>query len=271
MSAIGMPGHLLALFAPRPAPEYVSVPKKRKRASYSGLADLIEQFESDEPPRVPPFETPKERKKRRKIEKNQAHESALKTQIEAYDPHRDPEGVKTQDPSKTLFVGRLSYEANEKKLLSLFEVFGPVHDIRVVADQNGRPRGYAFVEFERSEDMRLAFREADGKRIEGRRIVLDVERGRTDPQWLPRRLGGGRGPQREGKRKDSVQQVSQLGRQNPPVGFRDRERIPRERQSGDRFRCERNSNYRSTSEVHPSDRSREFRPREGSRDWRGKR
>ena len=34
---------------------------------------------------------------------------------------------------------------------------------------------------------------------EGRRVMVDVERGRTVEGWLPRRLGGGRGPGRQGQ------------------------------------------------------------------------
>jgi len=34
-----------------------------------------------------------------------------------------------------------------------------------------------------------AYKHADGKKIDGRRVVVDVERGRTVKGWLPRRLG----------------------------------------------------------------------------------
>ena len=34
-----------------------------------------------------------------------------------------------------------------------------------------------------------AYKHADGKKIDGRRIVVDVERGRTVKSWRPRRLG----------------------------------------------------------------------------------
>ena len=47
----------------------------------------------------------------------------------------------------------------------------------------GKPRGYAFIEFEHKNDMKTAYKMADGKKIEGRRVVVDVERGRTVPNW----------------------------------------------------------------------------------------
>ena len=61
--------------------------------------------------------------------------------------------------------------------------------IRVVKDPEGKPRGYAFIEFEREKDMKAAYKDADGLKIMGRRIVVDVERGRTVKGWKPKRLG----------------------------------------------------------------------------------
>ena len=34
-----------------------------------------------------------------------------------------------------------------------------------------------------------AYKYADGKKIDGKRVVVDVERGRTVKSWRPRRLG----------------------------------------------------------------------------------
>ncbi len=67
------------------------------------------------------------------------------------------------------------------------------------------------MEFEREKDMRgndlfltllicaVAYKEADGKKIDNRRVVVDYERGRISKSWRPRRLGGGRGFTRAGK------------------------------------------------------------------------
>lgn len=34
-----------------------------------------------------------------------------------------------------------------------------------------------------------AYKHADGKKIDGKRVLVDVERARTVKGWLPRRLG----------------------------------------------------------------------------------
>ena len=52
----------------------------------------------------------------------------------------------------------------------------------------GKPRGYAFIEFEHKNDMKTAYKMGDGKKIEGRRVLVDVERGRTVPNWYAQHL-----------------------------------------------------------------------------------
>ncbi len=41
--------------------------------------------------------------------------------------------------------------------------------------------------------LKVAYAEADGLKIDGKRILVDVERGRTVKNWRPRRLAGGLG------------------------------------------------------------------------------
>ncbi len=106
-----------------------------------------------------------------------------------------------RDPYKTLFVARMSHETTEKKLRREFEAYGPIKSVRVVSGQDGEPRGYAFIEFEREADLKTAYKRADGKKIDGRRILVDVERSRTVKGFKPRRLGGGIGDSRQGADK----------------------------------------------------------------------
>lgn len=58
-----------------------------------------------------------------------------------------------------------------------------------------KSRGYAFIEYEHTSHMKDAYKNADGTKIEGRRVLVDVERGRTMEGWRPARLGGGLGAQ----------------------------------------------------------------------------
>lgn len=63
---------------------------------------------------------------------------------------------------------------------------------------SGKFKGYAFIEYEKEADMKSAYHDADAKKINGRRVLVDVERGRTVESWRPRRLGGGLGRTRVG-------------------------------------------------------------------------
>lgn len=123
--------------------------------------------------------------------------------VDSYRPKEDPNA--TSDPYRTLFVGRIAYDVDEAQIKREFEYYGRVSSVVLVRDRDGKSRGYAFVEFEREGDMRAAYREMDGRRIEDRRVIVDVERGRTSRDWLPRRLGGGIGRTRAGGKRDNVE------------------------------------------------------------------
>lgn len=82
----------------------------------------------------------------------------------------------------------------EKDLLREFELYGPIDRLRLVVDpETGLSRGYAFIVYERERDMKAAYKDADGLKMKGKRLLIDVERGRTVKGWKPRRLGGGLG------------------------------------------------------------------------------
>jgi U1 small nuclear ribonucleoprotein len=60
-------------------------------------------------------------------------------------------------------------------------------------------KGYAFVEFDRESGLKLAYKEAASLKLDGRRLIVDVERGRTVKGWKPKKLGGGLGKIRSGQ------------------------------------------------------------------------
>lgn len=101
-----------------------------------------------------------------------------------------PSVEKTKEPYSTVFVWNLSLTTVELRLQDAFEQFGPVRAVAIPKDRDGVPRGYAFVEFEEERDANVAVRQGDGMRVDGRRIKVDVERGRTVKGWLPNRLDG---------------------------------------------------------------------------------
>lgn len=163
---------------------------------------------------VAKFETPakqveggEERKERKVVEKTfetPAHRrfrgrkaalEVVKTRVEKarkeWDPVVERDGVrKTGDAFRTLFVANLPRTVLECRLRDEFELFGPVTDVIMPCDGDGVPRGYAFIEFERERDLKVAYKDANGRKLDGRRMLVDVERGRTVKAFLPNRLDG---------------------------------------------------------------------------------
>ena len=136
-----------------------------------------------------PFETPAQRRRRVRNEALRKVSEIVKKQREEWDPKSD-DSAKTKNAYSTLFVANLPFTMVEKSLRDVFEVYGPVATVVMPSDREGVLRGYAFVEFERERDMKIAWREANGMRVGTRRILVDVERGRTVDGWLPNRLDG---------------------------------------------------------------------------------
>ncbi|XP_049522209.1 U1 small nuclear ribonucleoprotein 70 kDa isoform X2 [Dermacentor silvarum] len=267
-----LPPNLLALFAPRDPIPYLpptdKLPHEKTQGTYTGVSKYLNLFE--DPKDTPPptrVETREERIERKRREKAEQVAYKLEQDIALWDPYNNSAG--TLDPFKTLFVARINYDTSESKLRREFEVFGPIKKIVIVHNKiTGKPRGYAFVEYEHERDMHSAYKHADGKKIDGRRVLVDVERGRTVKGWLPRRLGGGLGGTRRGGpdvntkhsgREDSRMDERYMDRDGRDredrmirgggvgggggvgVGERDRERERRRSRSRDRERRHRSS------------------------------
>jgi len=108
-----------------------------------------------------------------------------------------------------------------------------------------------------------AYKHGDGKKIDGRRVLVDVERGRTVKGWLPRRLGGGLGGTRKGAPDENVKHSG-----------RDEARTEEREQRGDRYENkERRERDRDRSEKRRSrsrDRERERGDKEKEKRRRSK-
>ncbi|KAF4543885.1 U1 small nuclear ribonucleoprotein [Lasiodiplodia theobromae] len=197
-----LPPNLLALFAPRPALRYLPpsdhAPEARKTMQIDGVGSYLQALKDYEDDYVP-TESWLQRKDRLKREKAEKIEKTLTEGVANFKPADDP-NVRG-DPFRTLFVARLSYDTETKDLEREFGRFGPIERIRIVQDttkpedapSKKKNRGYAFIVYEREKDMKAAYKETDGIRIKDRRVLVDVERGRTVSGWRPRRLGGGLG------------------------------------------------------------------------------
>merc|ERR1719399_316204 len=88
------------------------------------------------------------------------------------------------------YVGNLPFGTSEEELEQLFEPFGNIVGVDILVDENGRPRGFGFVNIEKEEDGRAAVEALNGHKLNGR--SLTVSEGKT-PSGRAGRGSGGRG------------------------------------------------------------------------------
>jgi RNA recognition motif-containing protein len=76
--------------------------------------------------------------------------------------------------SKRLYVGNLPFSATETDLRELFGQHGSLSSVNVITDrETGRPRGFAFVEFEDGSGADAAIQALDGSEMGGRALRVN--------------------------------------------------------------------------------------------------
>ena len=81
-------------------------------------------------------------------------------------------------PSKTLFIGNMSFEMTDRDLNNLFRGIRNVIDVRVAIDRRtGQPRGFAHADFIDVKSAMEAMKLLQDKETYGRRLRLDYSYG----------------------------------------------------------------------------------------------
>ena len=202
-----MPPHLNILFRARPPLEYLRPFDPSKYRHYDSIisdaGNFLGLFEGGPPPERKKEENKIEKRQRELKEKLKANKKKVKEEAITWNPSQNSKV--TADPYRTLFVARLDKTTDEKKLKRVFGEYGTVKSVKLVKDtKTGESKNYAFVEYENIGDFKEAYKRADGIKIDGRKILVDYERGRTVPEWKPRRLGGGKGTTRKSRKVDRI-------------------------------------------------------------------
>ena len=74
-----------------------------------------------------------------------------------------------------LYVGSLHFNLTESDIKQVFEPFGELEFVDLHKDPvTGRSKGYAFVQYKRSEDARMALEQMDGFELAGRTVCVFV-------------------------------------------------------------------------------------------------
>lgn len=100
---------------------------------------------------------------------------------------------------KNIYVGNLSYNAQENQLRELFEEFGEVASVRIIKDKfTGNSKGFAFVEMPSSDQAAQAINSLNGTEFAGRNLKINEARPRENNGNGGPRDGGSRPPRRNG-------------------------------------------------------------------------
>ena len=80
-----------------------------------------------------------------------------------------------------IYVSNLSFKLQDEDLKQVFTAFGEVSSAKVIRDnQSGRSRGFGFVEMSSDDDARAAIEKLNGTEVDGRTIVVNEARPRTE-------------------------------------------------------------------------------------------
>jgi nucleolin len=94
-----------------------------------------------------------------------------------------PTGFETNPPSKTLFIGNMSFEMSDKDLNDLFRDIRNVMDVRVAIDRRtGQPRGFAHADFIDVASATKAKEVLKQKVIYGRELRVDFSKSTPTPR-----------------------------------------------------------------------------------------
>ena len=103
--------------------------------------------------------------------------------------------------AKKLFVGGLPYSVTDSKLEEMFAEIGTVVSAVVIIDRmTSQSKGFGFVEMENDKDADEAIKKLNDTEVDGRSIIVNVARPKTErPKFGGGGAGGGgsrRGPRR---------------------------------------------------------------------------
>ncbi|KAJ4372119.1 hypothetical protein N0V83_003892 [Neocucurbitaria cava] len=83
-------------------------------------------------------------------------------------------------PNTTLYIGNLYYEVTADQLKRVFSRFGEVDSVKVIYDNRGLSRGFAYVEFKNIPDAQAAVDNLDMQVFEGRNLVVQFHRAKPN-------------------------------------------------------------------------------------------
>jgi RNA recognition motif-containing protein len=123
--------------------------------------------------------------------------------------------------SVRLFVGNLSYDVTEAELREHFSTVAPLSYVSLPTDrESGRPRGFAFVEFQDRAQAEEAIRRFNNQPFKGRPLAVNEARARENSSDIRRNAPAQPSPSRTERaaRPDGAETPSRGGGPNRNFG-----------------------------------------------------
>ncbi|KAK7694714.1 hypothetical protein QCA50_001902 [Cerrena zonata] len=107
-----------------------------------------------------------------------------------------PPGVRAHHGGMQLYVGSLHFNLTESDIKQVFEPFGELEFVDLHRDpMTGRSKGYAFVQYKRSEDAKMALEQMEGFELAGRTLRVNTVHEKGSVKYTPQdsldEAGGG--------------------------------------------------------------------------------
>jgi RNA recognition motif-containing protein len=93
-----------------------------------------------------------------------------------------------------LYIGNLSFKAQEEELRTLFQQAGTVESVNIIRDKmSGQSRGFGFIEMATAEDAQKAIEMFNGHSLDNRQLTVNEARPQAtrSPRSSGPRGGGG--------------------------------------------------------------------------------
>ncbi|GBE77987.1 RNA-binding protein [Sparassis crispa] len=104
------------------------------------------------------------------------HTEAERNKLHAGDGNLNlPPGVSAPHGGMQLYVGSLHFNLTESDIKQVFEPFGELEFVDLHRDpMTGRSKGYAFVQYKRAEDAKMALEQMEGFELAGRTLRVNT-------------------------------------------------------------------------------------------------
>ncbi|THH27765.1 hypothetical protein EUX98_g6425 [Antrodiella citrinella] len=108
-------------------------------------------------------------------------DEGLRMSVYISNPERKKDRTDADANDRELYVAGLSKSTTQQDLRKLFSTYGPVKDIRMILDDRGQSKGFAFVEFEQAKDA-VSGLAANNYELKGRRVSVTLADTRNKPK-----------------------------------------------------------------------------------------